>query len=70
MLDTYFSHPPIPVFRPVSASAKLYINPYAETELTTPKIDLNMEVQSIAVELTKPQVRRRVTYGSHFGLVA
>ncbi|XP_029431385.1 vacuolar protein sorting-associated protein 13C isoform X2 [Rhinatrema bivittatum] len=43
------------IFRPVSASAKLYINPYAEIELKTPKIDCNMEVQNIAVELTKPQ---------------
>nr|XP_056721786.1 intermembrane lipid transfer protein VPS13C [Euleptes europaea] len=43
------------IFKPVSASAKLYINPYAETELITPKADWSMEVQSIAVELTKPQ---------------
>ncbi|XP_077174397.1 intermembrane lipid transfer protein VPS13C isoform X2 [Paroedura picta] len=43
------------IFRPVSASAKLYIDPCAETELTTPKVDWSMEVQSIAVELTKPQ---------------
>nr|XP_033776023.1 vacuolar protein sorting-associated protein 13C isoform X2 [Geotrypetes seraphini] len=43
------------IFRPVSASAKLYINPHAEMELKTPKIDCNMEVQNIAVELTKPQ---------------
>ncbi|KAL8196982.1 UNVERIFIED_CONTAM: Vacuolar protein sorting-associated protein 13C, partial [Gekko kuhli] len=43
------------IFRPVSASAKLYIDPYAETELKTPKVDWSMEVQSIAVELTKPQ---------------
>ncbi|XP_042328008.1 LOW QUALITY PROTEIN: vacuolar protein sorting-associated protein 13C [Sceloporus undulatus] len=43
------------IFKPVSASAKLYINPHAETELQTPKIDWSMEVQSIAVELTKPQ---------------
>nr|XP_020640413.1 vacuolar protein sorting-associated protein 13C isoform X1 [Pogona vitticeps] len=43
------------IFKPVSASAKLYINPHAEIELQTPKIDWSMEVQSIAVELTKPQ---------------
>uniref|UniRef100_A0A8C3HXX4 Vacuolar protein sorting 13 homolog C n=1 Tax=Chrysemys picta bellii TaxID=8478 RepID=A0A8C3HXX4_CHRPI len=43
------------VFRPVSASAKLYINPHAETELKTPKLDWNIEVQNIAIELTKPQ---------------
>uniref|UniRef100_A0ACB8E5B5 Vacuolar protein sorting-associated protein 13C n=1 Tax=Sphaerodactylus townsendi TaxID=933632 RepID=A0ACB8E5B5_9SAUR len=43
------------IFRPVSASAKLYINPHAEMELKTPKVDWSVEVQSIAVELTKPQ---------------
>ncbi|ELW71324.1 Vacuolar protein sorting-associated protein 13C [Tupaia chinensis] len=40
---------------PISASAKLYMNPYAETELKTPKLDWNIEVQNIAIELTKPQ---------------
>ncbi|XP_040348798.1 intermembrane lipid transfer protein VPS13C isoform X2 [Herpailurus yagouaroundi] len=43
------------IFQPISASAKLYMNPYAETELKTPKLDGNIEVQNIAVELTKPQ---------------
>ncbi|KAL7980317.1 hypothetical protein Chor_014646 [Crotalus horridus] len=43
------------IFKPISASAKLYLNPHAEEELKTPKIDWAMEVQSIAVELTKPQ---------------
>ncbi|XP_032088640.1 vacuolar protein sorting-associated protein 13C [Thamnophis elegans] len=43
------------IFKPVSASAKLYLNPHAEEELETPKVDCAMEVQSIAVELTKPQ---------------
>ncbi|XP_077120280.1 intermembrane lipid transfer protein VPS13C isoform X1 [Ranitomeya variabilis] len=43
------------IFKPVSASAKLYINPYAEVELRTPKLDWNMEIQHIAIELTKPQ---------------
>ncbi|XP_010080144.1 PREDICTED: vacuolar protein sorting-associated protein 13C, partial [Pterocles gutturalis] len=43
------------IFRPVSASARLYINPYAELELKTPKLDCNVEVQRIVVELTKPQ---------------
>uniref|UniRef100_A0A8D2LL52 Vacuolar protein sorting 13 homolog C n=1 Tax=Varanus komodoensis TaxID=61221 RepID=A0A8D2LL52_VARKO len=40
---------------PISASAKLYINPHAAVELQTPKVDWSMEVQSIAVELTRPQ---------------
>ncbi|XP_073435523.1 intermembrane lipid transfer protein VPS13C isoform X2 [Dendrobates tinctorius] len=43
------------IFKPVSASAKLYINPNAEVELRTPKLDWNMEIQHISIELTKPQ---------------
>ncbi|KFP74234.1 Vacuolar protein sorting-associated protein 13C, partial [Acanthisitta chloris] len=43
------------IFRPVSASARLYINPYAEVELKTPKFDCNVEVQRIVIEFTKPQ---------------
>ncbi|KAM5178815.1 intermembrane lipid transfer protein VPS13C isoform 1-T1 [Callospermophilus lateralis] len=43
------------IFQPISASAKLYMNPYAEIELKTPKLDCNIEVQNIAIELTKPQ---------------
>ncbi|NWW74640.1 VP13C protein, partial [Climacteris rufus] len=43
------------IFRPVSASARLFINPYAEVELKTPKIDCNVEVQRIVIEFTKPQ---------------
>ncbi|XP_032846095.2 vacuolar protein sorting-associated protein 13C isoform X3 [Tyto alba] len=43
------------IFRPVSASARLYINPYAELELKTPKLDCNVEVQRIVIEFTKPQ---------------
>ncbi|XP_078056333.1 intermembrane lipid transfer protein VPS13C isoform X4 [Mustelus asterias] len=43
------------IFKPISASAKLCINPYAETELNSPKINLDMEVQSIDIEMTKPQ---------------
>ncbi|KAE8617181.1 hypothetical protein XENTR_v10009002 [Xenopus tropicalis] len=43
------------IFKPVNASAKLYINPLAEMELKTPKIDWIMEVQNVAIEVTKPQ---------------
>ncbi|XP_075288131.1 intermembrane lipid transfer protein VPS13C isoform X2 [Opisthocomus hoazin] len=43
------------IFRPVSASARLYINPYAELELKTPKLDCSVEVQRIVIEFTKPQ---------------
>ncbi|XP_048376852.1 intermembrane lipid transfer protein VPS13C isoform X2 [Stegostoma tigrinum] len=43
------------IFKPILASAKLCINPSAETELNSPKINLDMEVQSIDIEMTKPQ---------------
>lgn len=49
------------VFRPIFASAKICINPNAEQELNSPKVKLHLEVQSIGLELTKPQVSRRVT---------
>ncbi|XP_069759027.1 intermembrane lipid transfer protein VPS13C isoform X1 [Narcine bancroftii] len=52
------SHEPLNyhyVFRPISASAKLCINPSAEVELNSPKINLSMEVQSIDIEMTRPQ---------------
>ncbi|XP_068131864.1 intermembrane lipid transfer protein VPS13C isoform X2 [Hyperolius riggenbachi] len=43
------------IFQPVSASGKLYINPNSELEQRTPKLDWNMEIQHVAIELTKPQ---------------
>ncbi|XP_041074256.1 vacuolar protein sorting-associated protein 13C-like [Polyodon spathula] len=43
------------IFRPIFASAKLCINPHAEIELKSPKMYLDMEVQSIAIEMTRPQ---------------
>ena len=46
----------VAVFKPVFASAKMCINPNAELELKTPKANLYLEVQDIAIELTKPQV--------------
>uniref|UniRef100_A0A673C176 Vacuolar protein sorting 13 homolog C n=1 Tax=Sphaeramia orbicularis TaxID=375764 RepID=A0A673C176_9TELE len=42
-------------FRPIFASAKMCINPNAELELKTPKAQLHLEVQNIAIEMTKPQ---------------
>uniref|UniRef100_A0A2K6GHK6 Vacuolar protein sorting 13 homolog C n=1 Tax=Propithecus coquereli TaxID=379532 RepID=A0A2K6GHK6_PROCO len=56
------------IFQPISASAKLYMNPYAETELKTPKLDWNIEVQNIAIELTKPQVQFIWTFLALFNL--
>lgn len=39
----------------------MIINPNAELELKSPKADLHLEVQNIAIEMTKPQVRHRQT---------
>lgn len=50
------------VFKPIFASAKICINPNAEVELNTPKVNLHLEVQNIAIEMTRPQVRDE---GSH-----
>uniref|UniRef100_A0A3Q2C9F4 Chorein N-terminal domain-containing protein n=1 Tax=Cyprinodon variegatus TaxID=28743 RepID=A0A3Q2C9F4_CYPVA len=43
------------VFKPLFASAKMCINPNAEMELKSPKANLQLEVQNIGIELTKPQ---------------
>ncbi|KAK2854371.1 hypothetical protein Q5P01_007032 [Channa striata] len=43
------------IFRPIFASAKICINPNAELELKSPKARLHLEVQNIAIEMTKPQ---------------
>uniref|UniRef100_UPI0037E99E70 intermembrane lipid transfer protein VPS13C n=1 Tax=Semicossyphus pulcher TaxID=241346 RepID=UPI0037E99E70 len=43
------------IFKPIFASSKICINPNAELELKTPKANLHLEVQNIAIEMTKPQ---------------
>uniref|UniRef100_A0A8C3A5N3 Vacuolar protein sorting 13 homolog C n=1 Tax=Cyclopterus lumpus TaxID=8103 RepID=A0A8C3A5N3_CYCLU len=43
------------VFKPIFASATMCINPTAELELKGPKAKLHLEVQNIAIEMTKPQ---------------
>ncbi|XP_065123827.1 intermembrane lipid transfer protein VPS13C isoform X1 [Paramisgurnus dabryanus] len=43
------------IFKPIFASAKMCINPNAEVELKSPKANLHLEVQNIAIEMTKPQ---------------
>ncbi|KAK5873459.1 hypothetical protein PBY51_018496 [Eleginops maclovinus] len=43
------------IFKPIFASAKMCINPTAELELKSPKLDLNLEVQNIDIQITKPQ---------------
>lgn len=44
------------VFKPIFATAKICINPNAEMELKSPKVTLHLEVEKIALEMTKPQV--------------
>ncbi|XP_076880007.1 intermembrane lipid transfer protein VPS13C isoform X2 [Brachyhypopomus gauderio] len=43
------------IFKPIFASAKICINPNAEVELKSPKANLQLEVQNIAIEMTRPQ---------------
>ncbi|XP_066503943.1 intermembrane lipid transfer protein VPS13C isoform X2 [Hoplias malabaricus] len=43
------------IFKPIFASAKMCINPNSEVELKSPKAKLALEVQNIAIEMTKPQ---------------
>uniref|UniRef100_A0A8C3A3N4 Vacuolar protein sorting 13 homolog C n=1 Tax=Cyclopterus lumpus TaxID=8103 RepID=A0A8C3A3N4_CYCLU len=43
------------IFKPIFASATMCINPTAELELKGPKAKLHLEVQNIAIEMTKPQ---------------
>ncbi|XP_027870643.1 vacuolar protein sorting-associated protein 13C isoform X9 [Xiphophorus couchianus] len=43
------------IFKPIFASAKMCINPNAEAELKSPKMKLQLEVQNIGIEMTKPQ---------------
>ncbi|MED6232098.1 hypothetical protein ATANTOWER_021188, partial [Ataeniobius toweri] len=44
-----------PFFKPIFASAKMCINPNAEIDLKSPKAKLQLEVQNIGIEMTKPQ---------------
>ncbi|XP_015199108.2 intermembrane lipid transfer protein VPS13C isoform X2 [Lepisosteus oculatus] len=43
------------IFRPIFASARLCIDPHAEIELKSPKVCLDLAVQNIAIEMTRPQ---------------
>ncbi|KAJ7410929.1 hypothetical protein BTVI_51721 [Pitangus sulphuratus] len=54
------SHSVIPegydfVFRPISARAKLLMNPRSDVDFSSPKMDLDVNLQDIMVELNKPQ---------------
>ncbi|XP_077792121.1 intermembrane lipid transfer protein VPS13A isoform X2 [Podarcis muralis] len=43
------------VFRPISAKAKLRMNPRSDVDFSAPKLDLDVNLQDIAIELNKPQ---------------
>ncbi|XP_061483494.1 intermembrane lipid transfer protein VPS13A isoform X2 [Rhineura floridana] len=43
------------VFRPISAKAKLRMNPRSDVDFSAPKLDLDINLQDIAIELNKPQ---------------
>ncbi|KAG9486789.1 hypothetical protein GDO78_006926 [Eleutherodactylus coqui] len=43
------------VFRPISGRAKLRMNPRADFDFSSPKIDLDVNLQDIAIEFNKPQ---------------
>ncbi|XP_067839210.1 vacuolar protein sorting-associated protein 13A isoform X2 [Heptranchias perlo] len=43
------------VFQPISAKAKLEMNPQAEVDFASPKVDLEVNLQDIAIELKRPQ---------------
>ncbi|XP_032532834.1 vacuolar protein sorting-associated protein 13A isoform X4 [Chiroxiphia lanceolata] len=54
------SHSVIPegydfVFRPISARAKLLMNPRSDIDFSSPKMDLDVNLQNITVEFNKPQ---------------
>ncbi|NWR93258.1 VP13A protein, partial [Furnarius figulus] len=54
------SHSVIPegydfVFRPISAKAKLLMNPRSDVDFSSPKMDLDVNLQDITVEFNKPQ---------------
>ncbi|XP_077376530.1 intermembrane lipid transfer protein VPS13C isoform X2 [Festucalex cinctus] len=43
------------IFKPIFASAKIRINPNAEQELDSPRVQLHLEVQNIDIQISKPQ---------------
>ncbi|XP_026526945.1 vacuolar protein sorting-associated protein 13A [Notechis scutatus] len=43
------------VFRPISAKAKLRMNPRSDVDFSAPKLDLDINLQDITIELNKPQ---------------
>lgn len=44
------------VFRPISADAKLRMNPRSDVDFSSPKVDLTVNLSEVAMELNRPQV--------------
>ncbi|XP_067251586.1 vacuolar protein sorting-associated protein 13A isoform X2 [Chanodichthys erythropterus] len=43
------------IFRPISAKAKLRMNPRSDVDFSSPKVDLVVNLAEVAVELSRPQ---------------
>uniref|UniRef100_A0A4W4DQU0 Vacuolar protein sorting 13 homolog A n=1 Tax=Electrophorus electricus TaxID=8005 RepID=A0A4W4DQU0_ELEEL len=43
------------IFRPISANAKLRMNPRSDVDFSSPKVDLVVHLPEVAVELSRPQ---------------
>uniref|UniRef100_A0A8C1ZPS6 Vacuolar protein sorting 13 homolog A n=1 Tax=Cyprinus carpio TaxID=7962 RepID=A0A8C1ZPS6_CYPCA len=43
------------IFRPISANAKLRMNPRSDVDFSSPKVDLVVNLPEVAVELSRPQ---------------
>uniref|UniRef100_A0A7N8X286 Vacuolar protein sorting 13 homolog A n=1 Tax=Mastacembelus armatus TaxID=205130 RepID=A0A7N8X286_9TELE len=55
--EALVSHPLItePFFRPISADAKLRMNPRSDVDFSSPKVDLMVNLSEVAIELNRPQ---------------
>ncbi|KTG45528.1 hypothetical protein cypCar_00012668 [Cyprinus carpio] len=47
------------IFRPISANAKLRMNPRSDVDFSSPKVDLVVNLPEVAVELSRPQETER-----------
>ncbi|XP_063754200.1 vacuolar protein sorting-associated protein 13A isoform X1 [Eleginops maclovinus] len=43
------------IFRPISAAAKLRMNPRSDVDFSSPKVDLMVNLSEVAIELNRPQ---------------
>ncbi|XP_068460599.1 intermembrane lipid transfer protein VPS13A isoform X2 [Clinocottus analis] len=43
------------IFRPISAGAKLRMNPRSDVDFSSPKVDLMVNLSEVAIELNRPQ---------------